>query len=313
MSDFVSSFWSIYITVIVLGGIAFCFWLLRSQSVIKHKPGEKAEQLPQIWDEDLSELNNPLPRWWSYLFYITLVFGLVYLLLYPGLGSFPGLKGWTSRGQYEQEIKATDAVLGPQFTRYLNTPIATLAQDPQARDMGQRLFVTYCAACHGSDARGAKGFPNLRAKGWIWGGDPATIEATITHGRPAADEHGVQDNNPARMPAWGPILGDDKVRDAANYVISLSKKEGFDPAAAARGKVIFGQTCFACHGADAHGNTAMGAPDLTRPSFLYGKSEATLIETISKGRGGLMPAQAEHLGAAKIHLLAAYVWGLPKD
>jgi cytochrome c oxidase cbb3-type subunit 3 len=313
MSDFVSGFWSPYIAVVVIISIVFCFWLLKSQSVVKRKPGEKVESTGHVWDGDLEELNNPLPMWWCYLFYGTLIFGVVYLVLYPGLGSFAGTLGWTQLKQYQEEVKTTDTTVGPQFSKYLQTPAEQLAQDPQARQVGERLFLTYCAGCHGSDARGAKGFPNLRAKEWIWGGDAATIEATITHGRPAADDHGVQDTNPARMPAWGAILGEEKIRDVANYVISLSKPDGFDTARAARGKDVFAQNCIGCHGADAHGMTVLGAPNLTRHSFLYGKSEATLIETITNGRGGVMPAQQANLSKAKIHLLAAFVSGLPKD
>jgi cytochrome c oxidase cbb3-type subunit III len=298
MADFTSSFWNWYIIIPTIGGIIGCFLLVRRLSGTSAKQGEKAESMGHVWDEDLEELNNPLPGWWLKLFYITMVFGLIYLALFPGLGSFPGLLGWTSHGQYEREMDVADATYGPLFTRYREMSIPAVAADPEARKMGERLFVTYCAACHGSDARGARGFPNLRDNDWLHGGSPEQIEQTILYGR-----NGV-------MPAWQDALGGKQgVADVVQYVLSLSGRN-VDQAAAARGKVKFQTFCVACHGADGKGNQAIGAPNLTDNIWLYGGSEKAITETIAKGRNGKMPAQKDTLGEDKVHLLAAYVYSL---
>jgi cytochrome c oxidase cbb3-type subunit 3 len=299
MADFTSSFWNWYIIIPTLGGILACFLLVRWLSaggVVKS--GEKAESMGHVWDENLEELNNPLPSWWLKLFYITMVFGLCYLALYPGLGSFPGLLGWSSAGQYEREIDLADASYGPLFTKYRAMPIIAVAADPEAHKMGERLFVNYCSVCHGSDARGARGFPNLRDNDWLYGGSPEQIEQTILNGRNGA------------MPAWQDSLGGDQgVADTVQYVLSLSGRN-VDQAAAARGKEKFQTFCVACHGADGKGNQMVGAPNLTDNIWLYGGSEKIVTETISKGRNGKMPAHKDFLGEDKVHLLAAYVYSL---
>jgi cytochrome c oxidase cbb3-type subunit 3 len=298
MADFTSSFWNWYIIIPTLGGIIGCFLLVRWLSGATGKQGEEAESMGHVWDEDLSELNNPLPSWWLKLFYITLGFGLVYLALFPGLGSFPGLLKWTSVGQYQREMAVADATYGPLYTRYRAMSIPAVAADPEARKMGERLFVTYCAACHGSDARGARGFPNLRDNDWLYGGSPEQIEQTILNGR-----NGV-------MPAWKDALGGEQgVADVVQYVLSLSGRN-VDQAAAARGKEKFQTFCVACHGPDGKGNQALGAPNLTDNIWLYGGSEKAVTETISNGRSGKMPAQKDALGEDKVHLLAAYVYSL---
>lgn len=313
MSDFLGGFWSLYISVIVVGGFIGLFLLLLSQNKVKKQTGEKVETMGHVWDDTLEEYNNPLPRWWMWMFYGTMVFGVVYLALYPGLGEYKGAYGWSSHGQYDKEVAVAEKTYGPIFNGYLKQPIAVVAKDEKARKMGERLFLTYCAQCHGSDARGAKGFPNLRDTDWLWGGAPETIEATILHGRPAAGPDGVQPVSDApRMPAWGKILGEEKVKDVANYVRSLSQKENIDADRATRGKEIFAQNCAACHGADAKGNQALGAPNLSDDTWLYGGSQTTVVETITNGRNGVMPAKGDQLGAAKVHLLAAYVYGLSK-
>jgi cytochrome c oxidase cbb3-type subunit 3 len=298
MADFTSSFWNWYIIIPTIGGIIGCFLLVRRLSGTTAKQGDKAESMGHVWDENLEELNNPLPGWWLKLFYITMVFGLVYLVLYPGLGSFPGLLNWTSHGQYEREMDVADATYGPLYTRYRAMPIPAVAADPEARKMGERLFVTYCSACHGSDARGARGFPNLRDNDWLYGGSPEQIEQTILNGR-----NGV-------MPAWQDALGGEQgVADVVQYVLSLSGRN-VDQAAAARGKEKFQTFCVACHGADGKGNQALGAPNLTDNIWLYGGTEKIVTETIAKGRSGKMPAQKDALGEDKVHLLAAYVYSL---
>ena len=214
MADFTSSFWNWYIIVPTVAGIIACFLLIRWLSTGSSTPGEPAESMGHVWDEDLEELNNPLPSWWLNLFYITLFFAIGYLALYPGLGTFEGLLKWTSTGQYEQEIDLADAKYGPLFSRYESMDIVAVADDPDARRMGERLFVNYCATCHGSDARGARGFPNLRDNDWLYGGEPETIEQTLLNGR-----NGV-------MPAQKTLLGDERIRILAAYVRSLSVNDG---------------------------------------------------------------------------------------
>lgn len=296
MSDFVSPFWSYAIVLVTLASVIGCAVFLRVMST-KREKGASIGTTGHVWDEDLAEWNNPLPRWWMWLFYLTVAFGLAYLALYPGLGSYPGLLGWTSRGQYSQEMAQAQQKYGPIFDKYLKEDIKAVAADQEARQMGQRLFLTYCSQCHGSDAKGGQGFPDLTDNDWLYGGDPQTIEATITHGR-----HG-------EMPAWGPTLGEDGVKAAANYVLSLSGRP-HDTALAAKGEQTFKTLCAACHGPNGKGNPALGAPNLTDNIWLYGGSEKTLIETIAKGRSGTMPAWGERLGPAKVHLLAAYVYSL---
>jgi cytochrome c oxidase cbb3-type subunit 3 len=263
----------------------------------RRRSGEKPKSLGHVWDGDLQELNNPLPRWWLNLFYATLIFSAGYLLLYPGLGSFAGALGWTSEGQYEKEVRDAEARYAPLYEKYLKQDIAALAKDPEALKTGERLFVNYCAQCHGSDARGAKGFPNLRDHDWLWGGDPQTIKTTIMNGRTGM------------MPGWGAVLGPEGLFNVTEYVLSLSGRKVNENAAAA-GKEKFMQLCVACHGPDGKGNPAVGAPNLTDDIWVYGGTQREVMETIEKGRSGRMPAHAEFLGEGKVHVLAAYVYSL---
>lgn len=300
MNDFFSSFWSIYISAVVIIGIIGLFYLLFANNKHQLAKGEQAETLDHVWDENLQELNNPLPRWWLWMFILTMVFSIVYLILYPGLGSFKGYFNWTSDNQYAAEVKTAQSQYQPLYDKYLQQPVETVAANAEARAMGERLFLTYCMQCHGSDARGAKGFPNLRDNDWLYGGQPDTIKTTLNNGR-----MGV-------MPAWGAIIGDDGVKNVTQYVLSLSGRQ-HDELRAQQGKTIFSQNCAACHGADGKGVQAMGAPNLTDKIWLYGGSEKTIIETINKGRNGQMPPHKELLGDAKIHLLTAYIYGLSKE
>ncbi len=296
MSDFTSGFWSVYISVITIASIIACAVLLKALSTRKVS-GAQVETTGHAWDEDLVELNNPLPRWWIWLFYITIVFALVYLALYPGLGTFGGSYKWTSKKQYEDEVAKAEALSAPIYDKYAKIELKQLAAVPEAMAIGQKLFLNNCAQCHASDARGGKGYPNLTDSDWIYGGAPETIEETITNGRKGM------------MPAWGALLGDDGVKDMAHYVMSLNGRT-YDSLRAARGKDKFMTTCIACHGPEGKGNQAIGAENLTKPDLLHGADEPSLIETISKGRTSVMPAQKEALGTAKVHILAAYVWSL---
>ena len=298
MSDFTSDFWGWWITAIVLGGIFWCIWLLLANSKGKLPTGTKAETMGHVWDEDLAELNNPLPRWWMLMFYITIAFGLAYLALYPGLGKFGGILGWTEKGQYDNEIAAADAKYGPLYDQYMNLDIPEVAADGNAIKMGERLYVNYCAVCHGSDARGATGFPNLRDNDWLFGDSPKAIKHTIMNGR-----IGV-------MPAWQDVLGGDEgVDQVAAYVMQLSGRK-VDEDLAKAGEEKFVTNCSGCHLKEGTGNPAVGAPDLTNNVWLYGGSPRAIKESIAKGRQGVMPAHAEFLGEAKVHVLTAYIYNL---
>jgi cytochrome c oxidase cbb3-type subunit 3 len=308
MSDFTSDFWSLYVAGLTLVSILACGVLLfvmgrmRVQAPTRKTPGEGTDTTGHVWDEDLAENNNPLPRWWIWLFYITIVFSLGYLVFYPGLGNLPGMLGWTSAGAYANEVRASDERVGPLYAKYLAMDAKQVASDAQAHAMGERLFLTHCAQCHGSDAGGGKGFPDLRDPDWLYGGEPQTIKESITHGR-----NGI-------MPGFGAVLGAEGVKNVASYVRTLSGLPA-DGLRAQLGTPLFAQNCAACHGADGKGNPAVGAPNLSDRVWLYGSSEATIIETIGKGRGTAssvtrMPAHKDLLDEGKIHLLTAYVWGL---
>jgi len=294
MADFTSGFWNWYIFILVVLSFAFCFaliiWMQRGK-----KP-TKIETMGHEWD-GIQELNNPLPMWWLYMFYITLFFGIGYLLVYPGSGVFAGIIKWSGVGQYEQEMKTAEQKYGPLYEKFRNQDLASVAADGEALHMGKRLYMTYCTGCHGSDAGGGPGYPNLRDNDWLYGGEPSEIKTSIMVGR-----SGV-------MPAWGPMLGQEGVFNVSEYVISLSGRKASSEAVLA-GKEKFQQVCASCHGADGKGNKALGAPNLTDNVWLYGGSQAAIMKTISEGRSGRMPAHGEFLGEAKAHLLAAYVWSL---
>jgi cytochrome c oxidase cbb3-type subunit 3 len=299
MADFTSGFWSIYISVATIAALVICLVLLfiTSSKVVPKDPSGQTETTGHVWDETLGEFNNPLPRWWMWMFYLTVFFALAYLFLYPGLGSFQGNLAWSSSGQYSDEVKKADAEFGPLFAQFLAKDVKAVSADPQAKEIGGRLYLNYCAQCHGSDARGSKGFPNLTDRDWLYGGTPEIIKTTIMGGR-----NGV-------MPPMGAAVGgEEDVKNVANYVLSLSGS-AHDSIRAAQGKAKFG-ACAACHGPEGKGNPAMGAPNLTDKVWLYGGTVDTISETIVKGRNNQMPAHKEFLGEAKVHLLAAYVYGL---
>jgi cytochrome c oxidase cbb3-type subunit 3 len=307
VSDFHSAFWPLFVTVGTVAAIVFCAWLLLATSrarVAAPSPDGSPGTTGHVWDGDLTEYNNPLPRWWRNLFWITIVFGVAYLVLYPGVGMISGTLGWTSDGAWRAEEADVAARVQPLFDRFATASVETLAADPEARAMGERLFLNNCAQCHGSAAVGGKGFPNLTDRDWLYGGTPEAITASITSGR-----LGV-------MPAFGPSLGEEGVREVASYVRSLSGLPN-DGLRAQLGKPRFMENCAACHGADGKGNIAVGAPNLTDATWLYGSNEATIMETIRQGRhttvsaGSLaMPSFKDTLGEARVHLLTAYVWGL---
>jgi len=299
MSDFTSDFWSWFIIAISGGGIIWLFYLLQGTNKADTEEGVPTGH---VWDENLEELNNPLPRWWLYMFYITIAFSIGYLILYPGMGTFKGILGWTEVGEYEAEVAQAEEDFGPLFAQFEQTSIPELASNAAAMNAGERLFVTYCAVCHGSDARGAPGFPNLRDNDWLYGGSPEMIEESITNGR-----------NSTLMTAWeDPLGGAEGVDQVATYVMSLAGRD-VDASLAAAGKEKFDMLCVGCHMPDGTGNQALGAPNLTNNIWLYGGSPRTIKESIAKGRTGNMPAHSEFLGKAKSHILAAYVYSLSHE
>jgi cytochrome c oxidase cbb3-type subunit 3 len=289
-----SSGWSYWIALVSLANILACLWLLWWTS--RKRPGEPsdADTTGHTWDGDLTEYNKPLPRWWLNLFYATVAFSLVYLVLFPGLGAFAGTQQWSSEKQLREEVAAADATLKPLFAKFAGSDLSALAKDPQALALGHSVFANNCTTCHGSDARGAKGFPNLTDSDWIWGGAPDTVLTTIMDGRQAV------------MPPMGQVLGEDGVTQVAVYVQSLSGAP-VDAALAHAGEARFQAICSACHGPDGKGNPLLGAPNLTDKVWLYGGDFATISETIRNGRNGKMPAHRDILGEDRARLVAAWV------
>ncbi|MGR8919529.1 MAG: cytochrome-c oxidase, cbb3-type subunit III [Gammaproteobacteria bacterium] len=296
MADFTSPFWSAFIGSVTVISIIALLWFVYVQSSARPpKDPDNPETMGHTWDGDLAEYNNPMPRWWLNLFYITLFWGAGYLIAYPGLGSFAGLLGWSQQGQYEKEMAKAEETYGPLFEKYKDTEIPALVKDEAALAMGQNLYASYCTQCHGSDAGGARGFPSLTDADWQWGGEPQAIKTSILNGRIAA------------MPGWTAIIGEDGVEQASDYVEHLAGRE----VAAAKveaGKTVYNTNCAVCHGAEGKGNPMLGAPNLADDIWLYGGTRARIVESIAKGRNGQMPAHQEFLGEAKSHLLAAYVY-----
>jgi len=299
MFDFTSNFWPWFITIPSVLGILAMWWLLVWMSK-EPSDGSKLDGKPitdHVWDEDLVELNNPLPVWWKNMFYVTIIFASVYLLLYPGLGAWQGLLGWTQKGQYERELTKAEETFGPIYTAYLETDIVSLSEDAKAIKTGRRLFNNYCAICHASDASGSYGFPNLTDADWLYGGKPENIKMSIANGR-----HGT-------MPAWEQILGNDGVFNVSEYILSLGGRDT-NPTAVTAGKQKYTQLCIACHAADGKGVQALGAPNLTDKVWLYGGSQRSVMASIAEGRSGKMPAHKDFLDEGKIHVLTAYVYSL---
>ncbi len=295
MSDFFSNGWSVFVAAATIIGLLLCLVLLIIASRRKVMAGDNTTG--HVWDEDLRELNNPLPRWWMGLFVLTVVFAGIYLALYPGLGSVKGSLGWSSTGQYQAEQAKANAALKQVYAGFEALPVAELAKNEQAMGIGERLFANNCATCHGSDGKGSKGFPNLTDSDWLWGGAHETIMETIAKGR-----NGV-------MPPMGAAIGSgEDVRNVANYVLSLSGSP-HNSIAAQLGKSKFG-ACAACHGMDGKGNPALGAPNLTDKVWLHGWGEEAVVAMINGGKNNMMPAHEARLSPEQIRVLAAYVWGL---
>ena len=289
-----TSFWSGWVIVLTSVTIIGMTWILFANRQAERRTGERTTGHEY---DGIEEYDNPLPAWWFYMFVITIVWGIGYLLVYPGMGNFPGLLGWTQVEQHDRAVAAADEKFRAMRDRYLALPVAEIASDPAVMKMGARMFGNNCAQCHGSDAKGAYGFPNLTDNDWIYGGTPEAIKATLINGRQAA------------MPPWQAILGDQGIAEATAYVLSLNGRDA-DPAKVNAGKTHFATYCAACHGADGTGNTAMGAPNLTNGVWLYGGTEAQIAHSLRAGRNGVMPAFKDTLSEDKIHILTAYVYGL---
>jgi cytochrome c oxidase cbb3-type subunit III len=292
-----SSGHSVFIIVLTIANIAGAVWLLWWMRRQRGETTTATQTTGHVWDEDLRELNNPLPRWWLWLFIITVLFGGVYLAVYPGLGNFQGTRGWTSRAEHDAQRDANAARIERALAPFARRPASELAADAAAVNVGRNLFLNNCAACHGSDGGGAPGFPSLADEEWLWGGDPDTVVASIAQGR-----NGV-------MPPWEAALGESGVEDVLSYVFSLQGR-ALSAGNTRTGGEKFAQLCAACHGADARGNPQLGVPNLTDGVWLHGGSLAAVRDSIGKGRGGTMPAHLDRLGPTRVNLLAAYVLSL---
>lgn len=298
MSDFVSNGWSLFVAASTVLGLALCLALLIIAS--RRKLMAEDNSTGHVWDEDIRELNNPLPRWWMVLFVLTVVASGLYLALYPGLGAYAGSLGWSSTGQYEAEQALARAEMHTIYARFDGKPVESLAADPQARAIGERLFANNCATCHGSDARGSKGFPNLTDNDWLYGGSGDTIVQTITQGREGT-----------MPPMAAAVGGGEDVRNLAHYVLSLSGSP-HNSVAAALGKSTF-SACAACHGMDGKGNQALGAPNLTDKVWLHGWGESAIVAMVNSGKHSHMPEHGSRLSPEQIRVLAGYVWGLSHE
>ena len=305
MSDFVNGFWSWYVAAISLVSVLACGLLLYVAGKAKVAPHSgKADDntTGHVWDENLREYNNPLPRWWLWLFILTIVFSLVYLVVFPGLGSFKGVMNWSAKEEHQQDVAALRAKIAPLYAAFAAQPVDVLAKDPRALAVGERLFMNNCAQCHGSDGAGSKGFPNLTNANSAWLGERsgAHIVSTITNGRVGM-----------MPPMAAAVGGDAEISDVAHYVLSLSGSP-HNEIKAFNGKAKF-TTCAACHGADGKGNKALGAPNMADNYWLHGWGEAAIISAIKNGKNNVMPAQSPTLSAEQIHVVAAYVLSLSQS
>lgn len=291
-----SSFWSWWIIVLTTVTIVGLTWVLFAN---RKREQQSTDRTTGHTYDGIEEYDNPLPAWWFYMFVLTIVWGVGYLVVYPGMGNFPGLLGWTQLQQHEREVTAAEQQFQDMRDRYVALSVEEIATDPAVRKMGMRLFANNCAQCHGADAKGSYGFPNLADADWLFGGSAADITASISQGRQAA------------MPAWGSVIGEQGVTDVTAYILSLNGREA-DAASATAGAQVFQTYCVACHGAEATGNAMLGAPNLTDGIWLYGGTPEHISHSVRAGRNGVMPAHKDALSEDKIHILAAYVYGLSR-
>ncbi|WP_176491145.1 MULTISPECIES: cytochrome-c oxidase, cbb3-type subunit III [Microbulbifer] len=296
-----TTFWSLWVIVLTLANLALVCWVLfANRKVAVDDQSEPGNQTTGHVYDGIEEYDNPLPRWWFLLFVGSLIFSAIYLVIYPGMGNFKGVSGWTSVGELENDQQKAMEKFDETFGKFAEMPVEEIAQSPQALKMGARIFANNCAVCHGADGGGNYGFPNLTDSAWLYGGSPEKILETLYKGRQGL------------MPPQGPIIGEEGVRNTAEYVLALNGLE-HNAEMAAEGKKVFGQVCMACHGMDAKGNQALGAPNLTDNIWLYGSSREQIQHTIRGGRSNMMPAQDDKLRDDKIRLVAAYVYSLSRQ
>ena len=290
-----SNAWSWYVILGTAATLIACFWVVAYANKQRASEEEIAESESHVWDEDIRELNNPLPMWWFWLFILTVIWSALYLVYYPGMGNFEGTSEWSQEQQYEAEVAAAEAKYGPMFAAFAEKDIAALAEDPAALGVGASLYANYCSTCHGSTAKGGRGFPNLTDGHWLYGGEPAQIEQSIVSGRAGI------------MPALGAALGgDDGIDTMVGYVQNM--QDGLDEESPAHSQYM--TLCIACHGPDGSGNQMLGAPSLIDDIWLYGSSDQEVRKSIVEGRNGVMPAHGDLVGADRARILAAYVYSL---
>ncbi|MBX2808634.1 MAG: cytochrome-c oxidase, cbb3-type subunit III [Cellvibrionaceae bacterium] len=295
------TFWSLWIIILTTVNLALLLWVLLANRKVAVSDDEDPENRTtgHVYD-GIEEYDNPLPKWWFIMFLLLFVFSIAYLIIYPGMGSWKGIIGWTSANQLAREQDRAASQYADSYGVYATMAIDDLVHEPRAMKMAQRIFANNCAVCHGADGGGSLGFPNLTDKDWLYGGTPEKIKETLVKGRQAA------------MPAWQSILGEQGIAQVTEYVLSLSGRD-HDAAMAQTGATLFAQSCASCHGADGGGGQSVGAPNLRDDIWLYDGSPAGIRQTLRVGRNGVMPAQQHRLRADKIHLLTAYVYSLSLD
>jgi cytochrome c oxidase cbb3-type subunit 3 len=297
VSDFVNSGWALFVAGVTVLSLVWCLALPIIASKRKVMAGDNTTG--HVWDEDLRELNNPLPRWWMYLFVLTVVFAAVYLAFYPGLGTFQGTLNWSSQNQFEAEQNKARQAMAPVYAKYTGMSAEEMGADATAMGIGQRLFLNNCAQCHGSDGRGSKGFPNLADGDWLGGDTLDYVKGVIANGRTGM------------MPPMAAAVGTpEDVKNVANYVLSLSGSAHNDVAAQLGKEKV--ASCAACHGPEGKGMHATGAPNIADKIWLHGWGEQVIIGHITNGITNVMPAQGRLLTPEQIHVLGAYVLNMGK-
>lgn len=277
----------------------------------KQQQPQDPETTGHEWD-GIQEFNNPLPRWWLWMFYATIVWAVGYSIAYP---AWPGIKsatagvlGWSTRADVAKEIAAVNQANAAISDKLASADLATLSQDAEldgfAISSGAAVFRTWCAQCHGDGAAGARGYPNLLDNDWLWGGSMEEIHTTIAHGIRNEDD---DDTRFSEMPAFGEMLEKDEIAQVTNYVMTLSGETPPDAMLVEAGGQVYADNCASCHADDGTGDRAQGAPNLTDAIWLYGGDYDAIHETVTKARYGVMPAWQQRLSPAQVNAVTAYV------